>query len=122
MFFSGFQFLFPVFCFAQDYKIKNSEQYKKEIEAKIAEESPKIKANIDSYFEKAKKFTKNTCIFQKPLLLYVSALEECVKIMTYHADRRCSEWLSVIIVARALPLVLRSPTPIDVPIGPGSPM
>ena len=48
-------YLFPVFCFAQDYKIKNSEQYKKEIEAKIAEESPKIKATIDSYFEKAKK-------------------------------------------------------------------
>ena len=48
-------FLFPAFCFAQDYKIKNSEQYKREIEAKIAEESPKIKANIDGYFEKAKK-------------------------------------------------------------------
>ena len=40
----------------------------------------------------------------------------------YHAVRRCNEWRSVIIVARALPSVSRFPTPTDVPTVLGSPM
>jgi hypothetical protein len=75
------------------------------------------------YFQKTKKIAKKHLLFSANFGIISKRFEKGVISVSHHADdRRCSEWRSVIIVARALPSVSRSPTPTDVPTEPGSPM
>jgi hypothetical protein len=59
--------------------------------------NPKNRNNI----LKNRKKLKKTLAFFVNLWYHVLAPENRGKLCIYHGDRRCSEWLSVIIVARA---------------------
>jgi hypothetical protein len=50
---------------------------------------------------KKQKILQKTLAFFKNLCYYIKARSKEAQETIYHADRRCSEWLSVIFVARA---------------------